>query len=351
MPKQGYRERLMRLCHGAGALPTMGAVRDMFGGGVRILAYHRVLEPDRLEDFEFDTELVSATVQVFHDQMSRLRRHYRPMRFDEMLDCVESGGRLPRRAVLVTFDDGYDDNYEVAFPVLRDLDMSAMFFVSTGHIVSGAPYSYDWLVHMLCKTRQSVVSLPELGTQWNLPSSLDGRREASARLLDRMKSLDAQTQENLIRRLEAELEMPRMAGHRDCRPMDWNQLREMQARGMEIGSHGVHHRMLGKLPASEMRMEVHDSKLMLERELQGKVDVLSYPVGSPDAFDAGVIAAARESGYRMACSYITGVSGFTEQSRYAMPRLPVEIMDPCWFEAMLAVPEVFSYPLRRRSGS
>jgi hypothetical protein len=268
-----------------------------------------------------------------------------------VLECVEAGRRLPRRAVLVTFDDGYDDNYRIAFPILRELGMSAMFFVSTDHIDSGLPYAYDWLVHMLCVTPRSEVPMPELEMQWSLPDSLEGRRKAAACLLDRMKSIDAVAQQALIERLERELAMPRAAGHPDCRPMTWAQLREMLAAGMEIGSHGTEHRMLGRLPMDEMRREVFDSRAALQRELGTRADVLSYPVGSDDAIGPAVIQAVEDAGYRMACSYVTGTGQMAAATRFSMPRLPVEVMGASWFEAMVAMPELFSYPLRRRSGS
>jgi peptidoglycan/xylan/chitin deacetylase (PgdA/CDA1 family) len=348
-PAGGRREKLARLCHRTGALSLLRSVHGALSGNVRILAYHRVLETARPDGFRFDVDLISASAEKFHGQMSSIRRHFHPMRFDEMLECIDSGKRLPRRAVLVTFDDGYDDNHRVAYPILRDLGMSAMFFVSTGHIDSGKPYSYDWLVHMLCSSPRSAVPIAELGTDWELPESLHGRRLAAAALLDRIKFLDAGAQEALVVRLENVLGMPRREGHADCRPMNWNQLREMREGGMEIGSHGVRHRMLGRLPHAEMRAEVHDSKARLEQELGARVDVISYPVGSADAFNAAVVDEVRGAGYRMACSYITGVGRPGPENAYSMPRLPVEIMDDSWFEAMVAVPEVFSYPLRRRA--
>ncbi len=350
-PGNGRREKLARLCSRSGALSLLRGMRTLLHSDLRILAYHRVLESATPEGFHFDVDLISASAEAFHGQMSSLRRNFHPMRFDEALDCIESGRRLPRRAVLITFDDGYDDNHRVAFPILRDLDMSAMFFVSTGYIDSGAPYSYDWLVHMLCMTPQTVLPIPELDTQWQLPDSLQGRRCAAASLLNRIKSLDANTQEALVKRLEQVLGMPRVGDHPDCRPMSWQQLREMREGGMEIGSHGMGHRMLGKLPIDEMRSEVHDSKATLERELGVRVDAISYPVGSIDAFSDEVLDEVRNAGYRMACSYITGAGRLTAQTRHAMPRLPVEVMDSTWFEAMVAVPEIFSYPLRRRAGS
>ncbi|MET1162237.1 MAG: polysaccharide deacetylase family protein [Pseudoxanthomonas sp.] len=326
-------------------------LRSALRHDLRILAYHRVLESADPEGFSFDTELISATGDQFREQMRAIKRDFHPMRFDQVLSCIDANRRLPKGAILVTFDDGYDDNYRIAYPILRELGMSAMFFVSTGHIDSGMPYAYDWLVHMICSTAATRLQARELGIDWEIPATLDERRVLAARLLDQLKGLDDAGQEALIARLEREWDIPRGAGHPQCRPMDWAQLREMHEGGMEIGSHGVGHRMLAKLPKDQMRKEVNGSKNALERELGAPVQVLSYPVGGPDAFDTETVEVVRAAGFRMACSYVAGTSVIEPGSRYSMRRLPVESeMDAAWFSAMVALPEIFSYSSRLRTG-
>lgn len=318
---------------------------------LRILAYHRVLESVEPEGFSFDPELISASAEQFRAQMQAIKRDFHPMRFDEVLSYVDRNRRLPRGAVLVTFDDGYDDNYRIAFPILRELGMSAMFFVSTGHIDSGTPYTYDWLVYMVSRTSASRLQAPELAIDWEIPAGIAERRALAAALLDRLKSLDDAGQVEVVSRLEQAWGMSREAGHPDCKPMSWDQLREMHGAGMEVGSHGIDHRMLAKLPREQMSNEVNGSKRTLERELGATVQVLSYPVGGPDAFDRETVEVVRSAGFRMACSYVSGTSVVEPDTRYRMRRLPVERdMDEAWFNAMIAVPELFSYNSRLRTG-
>ena len=345
----GHRQRLARLCQGAGLMPIGRTLRHLVRNDVRILAYHRVLESAEPDAFAFDPELISASAAMFRKQMELVRRRFHPLRFDELLDCIDRDRALPPRSVLVTFDDGYDDNYRVAWPILRDLGMSAMFFVSTGHVDSGAPYAYDWLAHMLSTAPEGTLPLPEIGMEVPLRGAAVSRREIVSSVLDRIKALDADAQEALISRLELVLGMPREAGHDDCRPMSWDQLRQMHASGMEIGSHGVSHQMLAKLPPDRIEAELAGSAQAIERELGARVHALSYPVGGLDAYDDTVMDVARATGYLVACSYLTGTSHPRDASRYCMPRLPVERqMDLAWFEAMLSLPELFCHTSRNR---
>ena len=344
----GKRERLVNACYWLGLMPTIRWLREQTRRDLRILAYHRVLDVTDPDAFDFDLELISASSEQFREQMKLVKRRLHPLRFDELLGMIDSGKRLPPNAIVVTFDDGYDDNYHVALPILRELGIPATFFVSTGHIDSGLPYAYDWLVHMVCATRETRIEVTELDLQCTLPDNRAKRREIAADLLDRMKWLDDARQSELISRLEREWRMPR-AIHPACRPMTWDQLREMQAVGMEIGSHGVGHRMLSKLSAEEIRVEVADSKETLERELGLAVNVFAYPVGGIDAYNENVIAAAAHAGYRLACNYVTGTNRLPLAHPYSLHRLRVERdLSLASFAGMTAWPEVFGYRTRHR---
>lgn len=349
-PPAGRRPRLARALQRVGAMTLIGRLRAALRHDVRILAYHRVLESVEPPDFRFDPDLISAGGDAFRAQIDIVKRRCSPMRFDELIDRLDRGQSLPRRAALITFDDGYDDNYRIAWPILRDAGVSAMFFVSTGHIESGRPYAYDWLMHMICVTRADRLQAPELSIDRALPATLQARRAIASELLDRVKTLDADAQQALIARLQREWSMPADMGHPDCRPMTWAQLREMRDGGMEIGSHGVDHQMLAKMTPAAMREELVASKRAIERELGGEAQVISYPVGGSDAYDAAVIEAVRDAGYRLGCSYRAGPERMRQDSRYDLRRIPVE-RDVCrdWFEGMLALPEVFCYRSRSRS--
>ncbi|MEO8010541.1 MAG: polysaccharide deacetylase family protein, partial [Dokdonella sp.] len=294
------------LLHGSGLIRVLASLRTVLTRDLRILAYHRIVSLEKRPQFAFDLDLISASESQFREQVRLLKRHFDPIRFADVIDAFENGTTLPKRPVIVSFDDGYDDNYTSAYPILRELGVPATFFVSTGHIDSGCAYAYDWLVHMICRTPSDRLHIVELGIDQPIPGSLVLRRTLASEVLDRIKALGAKAQRDIVERLESEWSMPSAAGHADCRPMNWNQLREMHANGMEVGSHGVWHNMLAKLSGEEMAEEIHASKRTLDRELGAPVEVISYPVGGHHAYNAEVIAAVRNAGFKLGCSYISG---------------------------------------------
>jgi peptidoglycan/xylan/chitin deacetylase (PgdA/CDA1 family) len=350
-PATSRRQILASLLYRTRLIAGVSLLRSALIRDLRILAYHRVLTINDDDAFDFDLELISASEQDFRDQVSLLVQRYNPIRFSDVIRAIEEGEPLPPRPVIVTFDDGYDDNYRIAFPILRELGVPATFFVSTGHIDSGLPYAYDWFVYMICTSRAERLQIPELGVDSPIPGERSQRRSLATDLLDRMKWLDAASQEGIVARMERDWSMPRKQGHPDCRPMSWDQLREMQAAGMEIGSHGIWHNMLAKLSAEAMSMEVVGSKQALEDQLGVPAEVLSYPVGGTDAYDDNVIATARAAGYKLGCSYVSGTSPVPRKQQFELRRLPVERhMDLAWFASLIGIPEAFSYPSRHRLG-
>lgn len=347
----GLRGQIGELCYSSGLLHTLQRMRSWWHKDLRILAYHRITPLPDPDTYDFDLELISASPERFREQMQMLRQRFRPMRLSDVATMIDAGEEIPADAVVVTFDDGYDDNYHVAFPILRELGVPATFFVSTGHIDSGKPYAYDWLVHMiLLAPADARLRVPELRIDIPVPAERQPRRDLATELLSRMKEMDARAQSSLIERLQWEWNIPADHAPPQCRPMTWSQLREMHAAGMEIGSHGVHHRMLSKLPLADMAFEIQYSRDTLLRELGPAVGLMSYPVGGDRAFDERVISLTREAGFAVACSYISGTNPDPAGNRYALYRLPVERnMGPGWFASMLTMPSLMSYPTLSRA--
>ena len=133
-PSAGRRPRLARALRRAGVLPLIGRLRAALRADVRILAYHRVLDAAEPADFRFDPELISASREAFREQLTIVARRWSPIRFDELAERLARGRAAPRRAVLITFDDGYDDNHRIAYPLLREAGLSPQAVARTAII-------------------------------------------------------------------------------------------------------------------------------------------------------------------------------------------------------------------------
>lgn len=344
----GRRQRLAHRAAALGAMPLLQAARRLLRRDLRVYAWHRVRPLD--DGFLFDPGLVSASPDAFRGQVRHLRDRYRPVRCADLAEALAGGRPLPRDAVLLTFDDGYDDNFRFAFPILREFGVPALFFVATGHIDSGEPFAYDWLVHLLLTATPAAATLPPPLGDLQVPPGRQDRLALAWQALDRIKALSAGDQAAWIDAVAGLGGAPPARAHPDCRPMDWDMLRQMRANGMEIGSHGVSHRMLAKLDDLTLLDEVRGSKARLAEELGEQPLAISYPVGGDDSFDARVLAAVEDAGYAFAFTYNNGSNRWPPARRHALLRQSVEAdMDADWFAGIAALPELFAHPSVQRA--
>ena len=341
----GKRDSAAWLFGTLGLSRVAGAARSAAVRDLRVLAYHRVLPQLEEDRFAFDPELVSALQGEFEWQMAYVARHFQPVSCQQVVDALHAGHSLPRRAVMVTFDDGFLDNHEVAFPVLRRLGVPALFFLSTGYIGGQAQFWFDRLVHLILCTTTARVELDVLQMTLVLPPSREHRLALAMQVLKRLKRATDADRMHVLSQLESGMDCGGApAGDGLNLPMDWAHVREMAQSGMEFGSHTVTHPVLSKIvDPAHLRNELEASKAMIEQHTGRPVVALAYPVGGPDAISASVLAATRQAGYRIAFTYQSGANRLATAQPLLLKRLHVERYTRRHeFEAALQWPEVFA---------
>lgn len=317
-------------------------VRHWWRDEIVILAYHRILDLSKDPGFDFDADLVSASVDDFEWQMRYVRQHYTPVSFADLAAAFENRAPLPPRPLLVTFDDGFDDNYHFAFPVLRRNGVPATFFVSTGYVGQSHTFWFDWFFLLCRHAARDGVPVRINGSEQVLAPTVSDReiRDAIARL---WKVPDVERR-RAIARLEEALNPPVPAdGFARSRPLTWEQVAEMAGGGMEFGSHTVSHPILTQLDDRQLRHELAESKITLDRHLRRPTIAVAYPVGQRFAYSARVQQVAQESGYRIGVTYVKGTNLRQNLQRYGLKRLHVEReVGRSEFAVMLSLPEIFA---------
>lgn len=305
--------------------------------GVLVLNYHRI---GSWSDSRFDRGLWSADTHAFAEQMQFCKSHLEMITPDELPHALAS---RRGRYGLITFDDGYRDNYEAAFPILKSVGVPATFFVTTGFIDAPRVPWWDEIAWMVRTSTRRFVELPG----W-LPESVlfDGSdREIAVRtLLRAYKSLSTDATAPFLDALAL------ATGSGRCGPaagrdlwMDWDMLREMHAAGMTIGGHTVTHPILARAGRERQREEIVGCSERLARELNGPMRYFSYPVGGRSAFDAITRDTLREVGVRYAFSYYGGFRRICDWDDYDVRRVPVETtLTPDWFRALVSMPTIFA---------
>lgn len=300
--------------------------------GVLVLNYHRIGRPD---GSLFDHQLWSASAEDFERQVAFLAKN-----FDVIgLDDLEHALSQPRgQFVMLTFDDGYRDNFSAAFPILKSHGVSATFFIATGFIDRPHAPAWDELAWMLRTT--SVATVP--ANEW-LPTSVSLAEGGFRRLLSVYKSLGTELTKVFLDFLADALETGRCPDSLAAGEwMTWDMLREMQAGGMTFGGHTVQHPILANATADQQDWEIGECQRRLREELCQPIDVFSYPNGQRGDFNEFTRAALRRHSYRWAFSFNGGFCHAGHTDHFDLPRMAVEAgMDLSLFRATTTLPQIF----------
>lgn len=200
-----------------------------------VLYYHRIGA----------TDVLTTSTEEFSRQLHYFKNRYECISLAELCRRLREGQGFRRRSIVITFDDGYRDNFTQAAPLLKEKGLTATFFVSTGFIETERDFPHD------------------------------------------------------LRDQNASGRFPKLT---------WDDLRQMETEGFEIGSHTVNHISLGKADSVTVEQEVYDSLVRLNRELGPRERAFSFPWGKPEDITADAIESVRGAGYYAAVSAYGGAN-------------------------------------------
>lgn len=275
-----------------------------------ILMYHRVIEREDAKRV-FSGGGIVVFRKTFEKQMQLLARDWNVISLGRMFEAKSSGAGLPKNTVVVTFDDGWRDNYEHAFPILKQHGIEATIFLSANYIGRNKVFWQERLRFLLLKLREKHSRVPtEAG---NVAAGLrasgvffpGANVDQCVELLPEiLKDVDADEVEEFLNKLDRYLGSPEfpIATHSF---LTWDQVREMAEGGISFGSHCCSHSRLVRLETEDVRRELEDSRKVIGAELGQQPDMLAYPNGD---YNAGIAAMAKDRGYRLAVSAKPGLN-------------------------------------------
>lgn len=278
--------------------------------------YHRVLErPDPLQ-----AEIHLA--RVMDMQFRTLKQFFKVLPLDEAAEML-SQGRLPPRAVSITFDDGYRDNHDLALPLLKRHGLSATFYVTSGYLNGGLIF-HDVLVETIRHAATGTLDLGIDGVDRLPITDMASRVNAIQQLMGAMKYLPPRQRQQLSGRL---LETLGENAPRSLMMSD-EQVRELSRSGMGIGGHTTHHVILSKLTADAARDEIDTNRNTLSSIIDKPLTSFAYPNGKPGIdYNASHVELVREAGYRNAVSTLSAV-GTRQASIHELPRFVLNETTP-----------------------
>jgi peptidoglycan/xylan/chitin deacetylase (PgdA/CDA1 family) len=267
------------------------ARKGLTKSNVAILIYHRVC-PKKDE-----WSLESLSPESFEKQMKYFAQNYEILSLDQLVESIKAGKSFPEKAVVITFDDGYKDNYLYAYPVLRKYNLPATIFITTGYIGGSEPFWWDKVAYIIAKTSIKELDLKDLG-DYSILSKIDKTR-ANLIICDKLKKLPDIKRISVIEKLLGicQVDIPYDLGKNLI--LSWKEIEEMDNTGIAFGAHSVNHPILTNMPLEKSKIEIVQSKKDIEEKLGKKVTAFSYPNGN---FNAEIVELIRKSGFTCAVS-------------------------------------------------
>jgi peptidoglycan/xylan/chitin deacetylase (PgdA/CDA1 family) len=317
------------------------SVRRAASAWITVLTYHRVGRRD--DRSVLDEGVVDVTPEQLARHLKFIKRWFDPIGIDQLCAFARGRGRLPRNPVMVTFDDGYRDNHDVALPILVKHGVRAVFFLATDYIERRKLYWWDRVALLVARSRRSrlVMAYPE---PLSIPLEGPGARQAAVtraqRIIKDRPGLDlARFLDELERAADVTVARDEERQLVEATVMTWEHAKALRRAGMDVQSHTQTHRVLQTLDGRELERELRGSRAALEKALDEPVVGVSYPVGRPLNDSPQIRQAVRDAGYKLGFSNATGINRTRTLDPLDVKRvsLDLSIRDP-FFRAMLAVP-------------
>jgi len=317
--------------------------RPFFYNEIPILTYHRVINTDK--NYPFDSDLISATPTSFEQQMNFVKANYTAISMTEFISSLESNKQLPKNPILITFDDGFDDNYFNAYPILKKLDIPATFFVTTDYIGKQDTIWYERLAYFFNNTKANNIVIDELSLKLEVTET--NRFACYQDLIESLKLNKDDLRKSILNSLYNKYGDPylNISTKEKCLSqfMTWEHLNELSQNNITIDSHSHTHPILSMLSQKQLSFELSESKKLIEERLKNRVKSIAYPVGQENSISTAVRNEAMKQQYAIGFSFISGMCDLNSIDKFNIKRLHIELDYPmALFKSILSLPAIFA---------
>lgn len=290
---------------------------------ITVLYYHRVDTPEHRP--WLDPSIISCSPENFEQQMRLLRESYVPVSVRDVLAALNGGKVLPRRAVLVTVDDGYRDFAEYILPIASGYDIQPLLFVPTAYVGEGI-FWWDKMHQIVHYWEGDFLETPygrfDLSTPKKREEALKVFRtkikgaedfEAAMALLDELHT-------TVKGRVDAD-RIDQAEGASDT--LHWDELLKLTEQGADVAAHTHTHPLLTRIPFEEACVEIAMSQKLIRENLGQALPLFAFPDGQRDFFSPELVSFLQREGFEFAVTTIEGGAKLTKENALFFPRVGV----------------------------
>jgi peptidoglycan/xylan/chitin deacetylase (PgdA/CDA1 family) len=271
--------------------------------GVYVFNYHRV--GDKYTTI-FDRAIYSCSTKAFNDHVIAIKDNFTIINTKQLHELSKDNQVISQRYAIITFDDGYIDNYTDAYPILKAHNVSATFYLVTDFLDSCHIPWWDEIAYFLRNSVGQYYCLPNSSKKYDLrPQDID--KTINLIIRNAKESTTVSIDDILADiRIKFPLAYQKLTTQQHQLFINWQQAQEMANNGMEIGSHTVNHKILSQLDDSSQLYEIAHSKKILEAKLKQPIHSIAYPVGRQNCYTKKTLEYSKKAGYLIGFNNIPG---------------------------------------------
>lgn len=248
---------------------------------------------------------------VFRSICAMLAKEYHVISLAALVEARTRGSGLPDNSVVITFDDGYASNFELAYPILQEFGLHATIFVTTGFLDRVEMFWFQRADLALGRTQKELLDWKINGKKLRLYlGTYELRQQSLFKLLPELKELPDADLLSEVDRLEHALEVSEPSFDdlpAAMRPMTWEMACEMSLSGhVDIGGHTHTHPILSRCDVRAVRAEIATCRDRIHAEIGELPFAFAYPNGGSEDFNRETVMLVREAGFKAACTTISG---------------------------------------------
>jgi peptidoglycan/xylan/chitin deacetylase (PgdA/CDA1 family) len=248
--------------------------------------YHRILPQDDKRS-QVEEPGMTVTPETFRQHINILKHYFNIVKLADWIQLKSEGKELPSKSCAITFDDGWVDNFEFAFPVLNELNVPATIFLVSNMVGKNAVFWPERLTRLINEIsshypqywlHRELKWLQKDANNYRFSERLPTREELSA-LIACVKNYSDQEINDRLTHIETVLQID--TGIPSPSLLNWKQVTEMVSSGLvEIGSHTRHHvRLNEQTPVELIKNEIINSKAEIEKNIDQTVKTFCFPNG------------------------------------------------------------------------
>ena len=282
-------------------------------------------------------------IELFRKQMEFFKENFTVVKMEQVIEAVDGRITVPDDAILLTFDDGYVDNYTFTFPILEEFGFQGSFFIPAKTFTSHQLLDVNKIHYILASAdiKELVIDVKERmdhyrGREYDYPSTeelwneyaVDERFDGKETIFVK-RILQTVLPERLRNRISSDLFEKYVGISEETLAyelyMTPEQIRVMKKHGMFIGLHGYDHYWLGNLSEDEMKADINKGLDIMDDFIDRGSWVMNYPYGS---YNDNVIAYIKSQGAKIGLTTDVGVVNLVEDNPFKLPRFDCNDFPP-----------------------